>query len=110
MTISAVEAKEKCIAMWEHIAENITDKEWRGKTYNPEGWKRKAIEELGWIDERPIFNCYICAVCFCPECPLGPGCDPYGSFCSAATTSHYARASAAAKRLVEKVRAWEVEA
>lgn len=112
MTLSAAEAKEKCIAMWEHIAENITDKEWRANMGTP---KMKAIGELFPDDKYPEAGCFLCATNMaCSDCPLGtPHCQtvgqPYWDFlCS--MVGDYKEASAAAKRLVEKVRAWEVEA
>ena len=118
MSLSPVEAKTKCIAMWEHIRDNITSKEWRGKTIHDDypllaaDAKWLAVVEL-YPGDSSLDPCYLCDYDMnCSDCPLDFCLDddsPYMAFREAAYTAHYARASAAANRLVEKVRAWEVE-
>ena len=130
MTLTAQEAKDKCIAMWEHIAANITDKEWRDAArkkygefyYSTDVFKRFAIHEL-YPQDDPRAQCYFCHYrcendIECPDfCPLNPDpldvgqcCnsdEPFGLYCIAVENYHYARAAKAAQRLVEQVRAWE---
>lgn len=124
------EAKEKCIAMWEHIAEHITDKEWRdtaieegGEVDKVDAFKEYAIEEL-FPDDSPNSGCYLCEYNeqnvadddTCRDCPLSEGyvggCmhggRPFDSFCNNLYEQRYARAQRAAERLVEKVKNWEV--
>lgn len=110
------EAKEKCIKMWEYIAEHITDKEWRDGLLGRDNIKGTAIYEL-WPPpaEIPEHYCFLCACGDgCSHCPLAtPHCDwdkqPYNSFGTHIKARKYARAQRAAERLVEKVRAWECE-
>jgi hypothetical protein len=78
--ITKQEAKEKCIKMWEYIAEHITDKEWRDGRSG-----RYDIKAMAY------------------------GGQPYNSFGNHIKAYKYARASAAATRLVEKVKKWEVD-
>ncbi len=121
MTLTKKEAKEKCIKMWEHIAEHITDKEWRDKAYALNDDTDVAVKiwtniEL-WHDPR-LPECYLCEVfpqVGCEDCPLGPNhvqcgdtSGPWYGFYHALDSSKYKRAKKAANRLVEKVRAWEV--
>ncbi len=110
------EAKEKCIKMWEHIAEHITDAEWRDGVSGRDNIKLKAFYALNLFQFVPEHCCFLCecgSSFDCGYCPLAtPHCDhegqPYNSFNNHIKAYHYARASAAATRLVEKVRAWEV--
>lgn len=125
MTITTQEAKTKCIAMWEYIAENIEKKEWRARA-DLKNYKRLAIDDLklGFSHH----ECYLCNLyniaqnydATCIGCPLNDtgqrggmprpcvSGGPYRSYFRNIRHHHYTQASKAALRLVEKVRAWEV--
>ena len=134
--ISKAEAKAKCIAMWEHIAEHITDKEWRNaaksagyldedgdRVVGPDRYKWHAIRAL-YPEDNPSSGCYLCQYVRedrdsgCDECPLGifgrdVGCDvegePFPSWCTYICNYDYKEAARVARRLAKMVGAWEVD-
>ncbi len=133
--MSKAEAKAKCIAVWEYIAERITEKEWRkaaksagyldedgNRLVGPDCYKWHAIRTV-YPKDNPSRGCYLCQYnredrdFGCDECPLGVydrdmGCDvegePFPSWCTYICNYDYREAARVARRLAKKVRAWEV--
>lgn len=133
MRLTLEEAKEKCIAMWEHIAKNVTSRVWRdaakeAEYTDAEGGTAKFNERFKWHaiytlfpKEHPKCGCYLCDFIVMPDCTSCPlsvdgaiiGCqedgEPFNVWHNYMDNHDYKPAARAALRLVEKVRAWEVE-
>jgi hypothetical protein len=134
--LTKAEAKAKCIAMWEYIAEHINDKAWRNaaksagyfdedgeRARGPDRYKWHAIRVL-YPKDYPSRGCYLCQHIRedrdlgCDGCPLGVfgrdmGCEvegePFPSWCTYTSNYDYKEAARVARRLANKVRAWEVD-
>jgi len=139
MALTSIEAKDRCIQIWEYLEKHITDDAWRTNvmmTYRDpmssqsENMKRYALLQLYPVDS-PNSQCYLCEYHRiiqahgewkgCMNCCLSRGESgygtapclygrrPYASFVLNVKREQWARAARAAHRLVALVKQWNPE-
>ncbi|GAF91058.1 unnamed protein product [marine sediment metagenome] len=136
--LTAQEAKDKCLQIWRYIEEHVTDPAWREKVIDrytgswsglDENIKKYALRQL-FPNDDPNSQCYLCEFHriqsdgsweSCQDCSLGRGepgwglapCmwsrRPYASFTLNVRRERWSRAAAAAQRLVDTVKDWQVD-